>query len=867
MPTMPAPARFRKLPLATLIACLYSAAASAQPTNGGTLAYHDDYSQVGVGVDQSGNITGELKYLLSGDTASGTIGELWASDGAGGLKLSRNWIPTDADGKPDRASSIRKVFAALDQNSLQDRKFTLGGGLENGRGFVAAYLSTAASGSRRLAPQTETAVTTVNGGEDGRPYIDTITSITTINTYEHPFDWGIGVRAGRFLPEHGLQITLGADHEWGGDDASQTSVSLDLEKYFEASPWSVGLRAEAAVRDDGVIGREDDVRGWLMLRYAFAEAPRTPPTYTVRALVPVETAKAVASEGVSAAPAAAVSDGVAPAGTASASGASAAAATDQAAVQAGAPGSAKAAAAAGEGLELEPRTYSYRTEKRMIKTTASMNADAFFKFDSAALTLTASKELAKVADLLNTQGYSDRITLTGHTCDIGSEAYNQKLSLRRADSVKQYLVDQGRIKSDDIATVGKGESEPAYPNTRATRHKNRRVDVEFLTYVDREETLTVPLPLVPAGEAPVAAPAPVEPAGVAPTATQTAQAPVPMPKPVPVKSPEAAATEQTAIVWRSEEVEPEPDWIEHGLFGTVPHKRTVDYYRVTRRSVATTTERSYVNRDPLAGDDSYTVMYGVPLSLAVLENDSDPDNDTVTISAVSQPLLGSVAIAGGALVYTPADANASGSDSFTYTVTDGNGGSATATVHLTLIGNGAPVAMNDSYTAVNGQPVTMAVLANDSDPDNDTLAIASFGQPAKGSVQVSGSNLVYTPNSAGETGSDSFTYTVGDGKGGTATATVTVTLVANQGPTAVNDAYRVPGVGTTLLDVLANDSDADGDTLSILSFTQPGFGSITLDGDMLSFTSAMNFTWTTFTYTIGDGNGGSATAVVTLVDP
>jgi len=846
MPPIPAPARFRKLPLATLIACLYSAAASAQPTNGGSLAYQDDYSQVGLGVDQSGNITGEVKYLLSGDTASGTIGELWASDGAGGLKLSRNWIPTDADGKPDRTSAIRKLFAALDQNSLQDRKFTLGGGLENGRGFVAAYLSTAASGSRRLAPQTETTVTTVNGVDNGRPYIDTITSITTINTYEHPFDWGIGVRAGRYLPEHGLQVTLGADHEWGGEDASQTSLSLDLEKYFEASPWSVALRAEAAVRDDGVIGREDDVRGWLMLRYAFAESPRTPATYTIRTLVPASTTKATATaapEAVAGAPATAVSGGATAAQTAPASAGITAAATGQAAAQVGLAGSvgAKTGTAQKAAEELDPKVYSYRTEKRMIKTTASMSADAFFKFDSAALTLTASKELGKIADLLHTQGYSDRITLTGHTCDIGSEAYNQRLSLRRAESVKQYLVDQGNIKSDDIATVGKGENEPAYPNTRATRHKNRRVDVEFLTYVDKEETITVPVPVpAPAELAATTTPAmPVEPAATAPAA---AQAPVPMPKPVPIKSPEARPAAEPEVIWRSEEVEPEPDWIQHGLFGTIPHKRTVDYYRETRRTVATSTERSYVNRDPLAGDDSYTVMYGVPLSLAVLDNDSDPDSDTVTISAVSQPSLGSVAISGGSLVYTPAGANVSGNDSFTYTVSDGNGGSATARVHLTLIGNNTPVAANDSYTAVNGQPVSMAVLTNDSDPDNDALTIASVGQATKGSVQIAGSNLVYT-------------------------ATVTVTLVANQAPTAVNDAYRVPGVGTTLLDVLANDSDADGDAINILSFTQPGFGSITLDGDMLSFTSAMNFTWTTFTYTIGDGNGGSATAVVTLVDP
>jgi outer membrane protein OmpA-like peptidoglycan-associated protein len=840
---MPIPARFRKLPLATLVTCLFSAAASAQPGNGGSLAYQDDFSQVGVGVDQSGNITGELKYLLSGDTTSGTVGELWASDGAGGLKFSHNWIPADADGKPDRTASVRKVFAALDQNSLQDRKFTLGGGLEDGRGFLAAYLSTAASGSRRLAPETETAVTTVEGVEDGRPYVDTITTLTTTNIYERPFDWGVGVRAGRYLPEYGVQVTLGADHEWGDNDASQTSVSLDMEKYFQGSPWSVALRAEAAVRDDGVIGREDDVRGWLVLRYAFAKPPRSPATYTIRTMAP--------------APAAAVA--AATAGTPGAGGETAPrpGATDAVETIPAAASTAAAPATPVAEQTLDPKVYSYRTDKRMVKTTASMSADAFFKFDSAEITPTASKELGKIADLLGNQGYADRITLTGHTCDIGSEAYNQRLSLRRAESVKRYLVDQGRIKADDIATIGKGESEPAYPNTRATRHQNRRVDVEFLTYVDREETITVPVPVEPAAVA-------TAPAATAPA---VAAAPIPMARPVPVKAPEAKPAPAPEVLWRSEEVEPEPDWIQHGLFGSIPHKRTVDYYRVTRRSVATTSERSYVNRDPLAGDDSYTVMYGIPLSLTVLDNDSDPDNDTLAITSISQPALGHVVISGSTLVYTPASAGASGSDSFTYTLTDGNGGSATATVRLTLIGNQAPVALNDSYTSFGGQSVSMAVLANDSDPDGDALTITSVGQASKGTVQVAGNNLVYTPTSATETGSDSFSYSVGDGKGGTATATVTVTLLANQAPTAMNDAYRVPGMGSTLLDVLANDGDPDGDPVSILSFTQPGFGSITLEGDLLRFTSTTTFTWTTFSYTIGDGNGGTASAIVTLVDP
>ncbi len=69
-----------------------------------------------------------------------------------------------------------------------------------------------------------------------------------------------------------------------------------------------------------------------------------------------------------------------------------------------------------------------------------------------------------------------------------------KLSTRRAESVKKYLVDQGHIPQNDIVAIGKGERDPIYPNTPATRYKNRRVDLEFLTYVTKEEQVKVMLP-------------------------------------------------------------------------------------------------------------------------------------------------------------------------------------------------------------------------------------------------------------------------------------------------------------------------------------------------------------------------------------
>jgi hypothetical protein len=71
--------------------------------------------------------------------------------------------------------------------------------------------------------------------------------------------------------------------------------------------------------------------------------------------------------------------------------------------------------------------------------------------------------------------------------------------------------------------------------------------------------------------------------------------------------------------------------------------------------------------------------------------------------------------------------------------------------------------------------VTIDVLANDSDPDGDTLTITALTQPANGSVVNNGSDVTYTPRNNFR-GNDTFTYTISDGNGGTDTATVTVII-------------------------------------------------------------------------------------------
>ena len=106
-------------------------------------------------------------------------------------------------------------------------------------------------------------------------------------------------------------------------------------------------------------------------------------------------------------------------------------------------------------------------------------ADAFFDFDKAVL---KPEGKAKLDDLASkVQGINlEVIIAVGHTDSVGSDAYNQKLSVRRAEAVKAYLVSKG-IEKNRVYTEGKGEKQPIADNrTREGRAKNRRVEVEVV---------------------------------------------------------------------------------------------------------------------------------------------------------------------------------------------------------------------------------------------------------------------------------------------------------------------------------------------------------------------------------------------------
>jgi len=186
-----------------------------------------------------------------------------------------------------------------------------------------------------------------------------------------------------------------------------------------------------------------------------------------------------------------------------------------------------------------------------------------------------------------------------------------------------------------------------------------------------------------------------------------------------------------------------------------------------------------VNQPPVANNDTASTPINTSVLINVRANDTDPDGDPLTVTAVTQPSNGTAVIESNNVRYTPA-ANFTGVNTFGYTISDGQGHTASATVTVTVTApvNNPPIANADNAAAAQGQSILIPVLANDSDPDGDPLTIVSVTQPSKGSVSIMGSQVQFVaPNPWRGNGHTSFIYTISDGRGGMASATVMVSRI------------------------------------------------------------------------------------------
>ncbi len=309
------------------------------------------------------------------------------------------------------------------------------------------------------------------------------------------------------------------------------------------------------------------------------------------------------------------------------------------------------------------------------------------------------------------------------------------------------------------------------------------------------------------------------------------------------------------------------------------------------------------NDAPVAEDDSRSVLAGdAPQAFdLVAASVTDPDtSDTLTVTEVTalsiveadRSELGTLTIDddGQGVTYDPGTAfnDLAAGETRTlqasYTVEDPTGASDTAVLEITVTGqdlpNTDPVAVADEVSlAADAGATTVDVLANDSDPDGDTVVITAVGALTSadtmasdlGSLALSedGLSLAYDPGTAfdslllGETVTLSADYTIGDGNGGTATAAVEITVTgvaeANGAPEAEDDTATGESGASILVDILANDSDPDGDDLTVEIVEGPassaGRAVLTEDGQLV-FRAAPDFVGTTtVTYAVSDGRG------------
>jgi len=263
------------------------------------------------------------------------------------------------------------------------------------------------------------------------------------------------------------------------------------------------------------------------------------------------------------------------------------------------------------------------------------------------------------------------------------------------------------------------------------------------------------------------------------------------------------------------------------------------------------------NTPPTASDDEAQTSEDTAVTVDVLANDSDDDGDPLAITEVTDPTHGTAAVIDNAVRYTPSDGY-TGEDAFTYTVSDGNGGT------------------DEGAVAVTVQATTGTLAGTVTDADSGSpLADASVVIAALDRSTTTGAEGAYTLSDLPE-----GTYSAEVNATGYQAATQEVTITAGQAttadfaldpevtntpPTAADDAVTTFRGVPVAIDVLANDTDADGDLLTIAEVGTPTLGTVSIADAGLQYVPNDGATGTdTFRYVVRDGNGGQAEGTVTV---
>nr|WP_086459000.1 tandem-95 repeat protein [Vibrio parahaemolyticus] len=291
--------------------------------------------------------------------------------------------------------------------------------------------------------------------------------------------------------------------------------------------------------------------------------------------------------------------------------------------------------------------------------------------------------------------------------------------------------------------------------------------------------------------------------------------------------------------------------------GVNPTANDSDSLVVNRVNDAPTVENAIGDQVLSEDFDAYTIDL----------NEVFKDSDSSLEFSVSGNNSIQISIVNGVATITPT-ADWNGSKALTFTATDPSGESVSQTVNFTV----APVAdiVADKATVVEDTPTIIKVLGNDTfEGDGKVVALDTNNGPANGTVSVNpDGSVTYTPNDNYH-GTDSFTYIVTSG-GVSESTTVSVDVTpVNDAPVAKDDIATTQEDTAVTIDVLPNDSDMDGDKLSIQSASVPeAQGKVEIVEGKLVFTPAENFNGDAeITYTVTDGQLTDEAKVTVTINP
>jgi uncharacterized delta-60 repeat protein len=281
-----------------------------------------------------------------------------------------------------------------------------------------------------------------------------------------------------------------------------------------------------------------------------------------------------------------------------------------------------------------------------------------------------------------------------------------------------------------------------------------------------------------------------------------------------------------------------------------------------------------INDSPLAMDDTGNVDEASSVIIDLRSNDSDAEtaNSALIITNLSIASHGTIVNNNDGTVTYSHDGSETLSDNFSYTINDGEVDSALAAVSLSINGvNDLPQATNDLAGVDEGNSVLIDLLSNDSDAEtvNSALIITNLSAVSNGTIVNNNDGTVTYSHDGSETLSDSFTYSINDGDEDSTPATVLLSIVGvNDAPQATDDLANADEGGSVIIDLGANDSDAEtaNSALIITNLSLANHGTIVnnSDGTVTYSHDGSETLSDSFSYTVNDGEVDSPPATVLL---